>query len=288
MAEQKTQNSKVTELAAENKRMHIMAYGLMALLFLVLVATVLRQFALTSILLIVAILYQMFIVRKQQKSYLRKCENTNLELTTLQKLDGVKIEEKPEDASEAEFLEAGFFPFVPKTVRFFKSITGKKGAFHIHSTDCSAAERQHETGVAADIVTGNWTQIELPEDTGLHVCILEDGLFPDELRKEFYEGQKLVELPRPEGMPGALHLYAEGPDAPLPGGAFFQKLRSFTAYTPGKLVVRIQGDTLNVFIRNRFLSSSFSVREPLTKEELLRDPFPELDHILELIPFLKG
>lgn len=288
MAEKKTQDSYVAELAAENKHIHWMAYALIALLFLVLVATALRQFALTSILLIVAIVYQIFFVRKQQKRYLRKCENTNLELSTLRKLENTKIEEKAEGISEAELLEAGLFPFVPKTASFFKSITGKKGALQIRSTDCSAAEHQHEKGMAAEILTGNWTHIELPEDTGLNVRIVEKELFPAEFRTEFYGKQKLEEQTPRDGMPSTLYLYAAGADAPLPGGAFLQKLRSLTEYTPGMLALSIQGNKLDVYIRNRFLASSFSVREPLSKEALLRDPFPELSHILDLIPFLKG
>ena len=65
MAVRKTQDQYVQELAQENKRIHMMAYALIVLLIAVIVASVLKQFMLTSILLMVAILYQIFVVRRQ-------------------------------------------------------------------------------------------------------------------------------------------------------------------------------------------------------------------------------
>lgn len=286
MAVRKTQDQYVQELAQENKRIHYMAYALIILLIAVIVVSVLKQFVLTSILLVAALLYQIFVVRKQQRAYLKKCENTNLELSTLRDFSDADIEEKGTQLSGQELEAAGLLPFVPKTVSFFKSIHGTKGTLEIWSTDCSVAQHQHEKGVAADINTGNWIRIQLPESTGLNVRILEDGVFPAEFQTDFYNKQQLDEAARPEGVPSSLHLYTTDQDAKLPSGAFLQKLRAFSEYTPGKIAVSIRGDVLDVYIRNRFLSAGFSVREAITKQALIRDPYPELQHVLELVPFL--
>lgn len=286
MAVRKTQDQYVQELAQENKRIHHMAYALIVLLIAVIVASVLKQFILTSLLLVAAILYQIFVVRRQQRAYLKKCENTNLELSTLKDFSDTDIEEKGTQLSEQDLDAAGLLPFVSKTARFFKSIHGTKGKLEIHSTDCSVAQHQHEKGVAADINTGNWIRIRLPEHTGLNVRILEDGLFPEAFRTDFYQKQQLEEVARPDGIPSSMHLYTADQEAKLPSGAFLQKLRSFTDYTPGKVAVSIRDDVLDVYIRNRFLSAGFSVREALTKQELIRDPYPELQHVLELVSFL--
>lgn len=286
MAVRKTQDQYVQELAQENKRIHYMAYALIVLLVAVIVVSVLKQFVLTSILLVAAILYQIFVVRKQQRAYLKKCENTNLELSTLRDFSDADIEEKGTQLSEQELEAAGLLPFVPKTASFFKSIHGTKGKMDIRATDCSVAQHQHEKGVAAEINTGNWIHILLPEHTGLNVRILEEGLFPEAFRTDFYEKQQLEETTRPEGVPSSMHIYTDGEVAKLPSGAFLQKLRSFADYTPGKIAVSIQDDVLDVYIRNRFLSAGFSVREAVTKQELTRDPYPELHHVLELISFL--
>ena len=64
MAVRKTQDQYVQELVQENKCIHYMAYALIVLLIAVIVVSVLKQFMLTSILLVVAILYQIFVVRK--------------------------------------------------------------------------------------------------------------------------------------------------------------------------------------------------------------------------------
>lgn len=286
MAVRKTQDQYVQELAQENKRIHYMAYALIVLLVAVIVVSVLKQFMLTSILLVAALLYQIFGVRKQQRAYLKKCENTNLELSTLRDFGDAEIEEKGTKLSEQELEDAGILPFVPKTASFFKSIHGTKGKLDIRATDCSVAQHQHEKGVAAEINTGNWIHILLPEHTGLNVRILEDGLFPEAFRTDFYEKQQLEEAARPEGVPSSMHIYTDGEAAKLPSGAFLQKLRSFADYTPGNIAMSIRDDVLDVYIRNRFLSAGFSVREAVTKQELTRDPYPELHHVLELVSFL--
>ena len=287
MAVRKTQDQYVQELAQENKRIHYMAYALIVLLVAVIVVSVLKQFVLTSILLVAALLYQIFVVRKQQRAYLKKCENMNLELSTLTDFSDAEIEEKGTKLSEQELEDAGLLPFVPKTASFFKSIHGTKGKLKIQSTDCSVAQHQHEKGVAADINTGNWIHIQLPESTGLNVRILEDGVFPAEFQTDFYKKQQLEEAARPEGVPSSLHLYTADQDAKLPSSAFLQKLRAFSEYTPGKISVGIRDDVLDVYIRNRFLNAGFSVREAVSKQALIRDPYPELHHVLELASFLK-
>lgn len=286
MAVRKTQDQYVQELAQENKRIHHMAYALIVLLIAVIVASVLKQFILTSLLLLAAIAYQIFGVRKQQRAYLKKCENTNLELSTLKDFSDTDIEEKGTQLSEQDLEAAGLLPFVPKTASFFKSVHGVKGKLDIRATDCSVAQHQHEKGVAAEISTGNWIRIRLPEHTGLNVRILEDGLFPEVFRTDFYQKQQLEEAARPDSIPSSMHLYTADQEAKLPSGAFLQKLRSFTDYTPGKVAVSIRDDVLDVYIRNRFLSAGFSVREALTKQALTRDPYPELQHVLELVSFL--
>ena len=286
MAVRKTQDQYVQELAQENKRIHYMAYALIVLLVAVIVVSVLKQFVLTSILLVAALLYQIFVVRKQQRAYLKKCENTNLELSTLRDFSDTEIEEKGTKLSEQELEDAGLLPFVPKTASFFKSIHGTKGKLKIQSTDCSVAQHQHEKGVAVDINTGNWIHIQLSESTGLNVRILEDGVFPAEFQTDFYKKQQLEEAARPEGVSSSMHIYTAGQDAKLPSSAFLQKLRAFSEYTPGKIAVSIRGDVLDVYIRNRFLNAGFSVREAVSKQALIRDPYPELHHVLELVSFL--
>ena len=286
MAVRKMQDQYVQELAQENKRIHYMAYALIVLLVAVIVVSVLKQFMLTSILLVAALLYQIFVVRKQQRAYLKKCENTNITLSTLRDFSDADIEEKGTQLSEQELEATGLLPFVPKTVSFFKSIHGTKGKLDIRATDCSVAQHQHEKGVAADINTGNWIRIRLPESTGLNVRILEDGVFPAEFQTDFYKKQQLEEAARPEGVSSSMHIYTAGQDAKLPSSAFLQKLRAFSEYTPGKISVGIRDDVLDVYIRNRFLNAGFSVREAVSKQALIRDPYPELHHDLELVSFL--
>lgn len=298
MANRKTADIYVTELQQENKKLHVMAYVMIALLVLVLAVSFTRQFVLVTVLLLIAILYQIFILRKAQKRYMKKCEDTNLELTVMPLISADHIEEKGTSLDKTEILEAGLIPAVDKTISVFKTISGTKDKMQVVSGDISLVEHKAESGVAAEVNTGNWIHIKLPKSTGYNFRISEDQLFPESLRAGFYDGQDLIETAGPDHFPDTLHIYTASGDtanalnagdvAKLPSAAFFRKVQTLAGYTPGKLGISVRGDAMDVYIRNRFLGSSFSVRDQVDRNRLLANPYPELGHVLELTEFLLG
>jgi hypothetical protein len=65
-----------------------------------------------------------------------------------------------------------------------------------------------------------------------------------------------------------------------PSGKLLRKAGELAGYTPGKAAFSLQGDTLTVFLRDRFLARPVSMKSAPTAALLQFDPLPELDYIL--------
>ena len=143
----KSVNEYISELKKENKKVRYTAYLMIAVLVMVLAVSVLKQFYLTLALLVAALVLQLFVFRRFQKDYVRNCENANISLTTLKKINASEIEEKGTSVDESMVKSAHIFPFVEKTFAAFKSIKGSKDNTVISSSDITVVERKNDTYV---------------------------------------------------------------------------------------------------------------------------------------------
>ncbi len=285
----KTVNDYLQELKSDNKKVHYIAYLMIGVLILVLVVSVLRQFYLTLLFVGVAILLQFLVFRKAQKEYIKKCENANLELTTMREINADIIEEKGTCITEDLVYKAHIIPFVAKTFTSFKAINGSKDGVKVSCSDISVVERKDEGSIAAEVCTGNWMHFELTENTDIHVIIIEDDLISDVSRRVYFEQAEYKEMILPEGFPKRFHMYVSSAlteDAKIPTDSFLNKFKSLSDYTPGKIGMSISDNTVDVFIKNRFLAAGFTAQQPIDGTTLTRDPYPELVHAIELIDFM--
>lgn len=284
----KTVKDHISDLKKENKRVHIIAYIMMAILVGVLIVSVRRQFYLTFGLLIIALLIQFFVFRKAQKKYIKHCEDANITLTLKEVLHASEIQEKGKYITEETLEKAHIIPFVPKTFNGFKAIKGMRKGMEVSSTDISVVDRKNEKGIAAEVNTGNWIHIVLPEGTGKKLCIVEDDLMRNSARTDFFSKDSYREYELPEGFPKRFHIYEnnETESEKKLSESFLAKLKSLSDYTPGKLGVCISDDTVDIFIKNRFLAAGFTAGQEVDERTLLRDPYPELMHVLDMAEFL--
>ncbi len=286
---QKTVKDHISDLKKENKRVHIIAYIMMAVLVGVLIVSFRRQFYLTFVLLIIALLIQFFVFRKAQKKYIKHCEDVNISLTVKEALNASEILEKGTYISEEIVERAHIIPFVPKTFNQFKAVKGMRKGIVVSATDVSVVDRKNEKGIAAEVNTGNWIHIELPEGTGLKLSVVEDELMRDTSRVEFFSDDLYREAELPEGFPRRFHIYEKIEDEESIkklSDSFLAKLKSLSDYTPGKLGVSINDNSVDIFIKNRFLAAGFTAGQEVDERTLLRDPYPELMHVLDMAEFL--
>ncbi len=298
MDTQKTVKDHISELKKENKRVHIIAYIMIAVLVGVLIVSLRRQFYLTFGLLVAALLIQFFVFRKAQKMYIKHCEDANIALTLKEALHASEIQEKGKYITEETLEKAHIIPFVPKTFNGFKAIKGERKGIEVSATDISVVERKNDKGIAAEVNTGNWIHIVLPEGTGKKLCIVEDDLMRNSARTDFFSKDSYREYELPEGFPKRFHIYEnsetessetknnETVSEKKLSESFLAKLKSLSDYTPGKLGVCINDDTVDIFIKNRFLAAGFTAGHEVDERTLLRDPYPELMHVLDMAEFL--
>lgn len=282
----KTVETYIDELKKENKKVHYLAYLMIAVLISVLVVSFLRQYYLTFILLILALAIQLFVFRRAQKNYIKHCENANIALTVMNTVGASEIEERGNYLTEDMISKAHIIPFVPKTFTQFKAIKGAKNGVTVSTTDISLVDRKNEKGIAAEVNTGNWIHLELPKESGFNAHIVEDELMTASSRNAFF-GEDYKEMPLPEGFPKRFHIYIENNDEEQKiSEGFLSKLKSLSDYTPGKIGVRVMGNEADIFIKNRFLAAGFSAKEDVNEKALARDPFPELKHVLDMVEFI--
>ncbi|MBP3241650.1 MAG: hypothetical protein J6M92_14085 [Oribacterium sp.] len=313
MDTKKTVKDHISDLKKENKRVHIIAYFMMAVLVGVLIVSLRRQFYLTFGLLIIALLIQFFVFRKAQKKYIKHCEDANIALTLKEALNASEIQEKGKYITEETLEKAHIIPFVPKTFNGFKAIKGERKGIEVSATDISVVERKNDNGIAAEVNTGNWIHIVLPEGTGKKLYIVEDDLMRNSARTDFFSKDSYREYDLPEGFPKRFHIYennetgnSETKNSETKSSetenngtennetvsekklseSFLAKLKSLSDYTPGKLGVCINDDTVDIFIKNRFLAAGFTAGQEVDERTLLRDPYPELMHVLDMAEFL--
>lgn len=285
----KSVNDYIEELNKDNKKVHYIAYLMIGVLILVLVVSVLKQFYLTLFFLAAALMLQFMVFRKVQQNYIKNCENANLRLTTMLGINADAVEEKGTCITEEIVEKAHIIPFVSKTFTSFKAIDGYKDGIRVSCSDISVVERKKDNGIAADVCTGNWIHFELKEKTGIKAIIIEDDLMTEASRTTFFDTADYKETVLPEGFPKRFHIYvpvSENQDTVLPTDSFLNKFKSLSDYTPGKIGISISGGSADIFIKNRFLAAGFSPKQPVNEATLMRDPYPELSHALELTKYL--
>ena len=122
---------------------------------------------------------------------------------------------------------------------------------------------------------GVWVRLQLPADTGADWRLLDPDAIPTPIRQDFYAAQSSLE---PAGTLDDRWVFYRA--AGEPSGKLLRKAGELAGYTPGKAAFSLQGDTLTVFLRDRFLARPVSMKSAPTAALLQFDPLPELDYIL--------
>lgn len=279
----------IESLKAEQRKLRYTAYGMIALLLLVILISVWKLYYLTLFFLALVILLQLFYFRRKQKAYQKKMQRVNLLTVTGGLLGTEEIEEKggaglsTETLRKAELLA---YQEKGKEVNFYLGMKGNYEKMQLITADAAIVQFYGGDSRKAEINCGNWTHISLPKGSGLDLRILDTSAMRQSTRQEFFSGlPELRESPAGDwGIEGNYLLYhrisATGEEK-LPR-SFVEKLKELTAYTPGKIAISIRGQDMDVYIRNRFLGRNFPVHTEPSEQLLSSDPYPELEKILKL------
>lgn len=239
-------------------------------------------------LLFAALLFHLFVVRKQQKAYTAGINHANISLTLMPKLGAEDVSEKGTGGLSAAAVKKAAMMPCDGEPSFFLGMEGDTGRFHIRIADASIPARfELKKGGKKRVhfSTGVWTHVLLPADTGYRYCVIDETAVPTPIRMAFFEKDPVM-FPAPlndQEMKGKAVLYAPmGEEDQRPSPAVLKALKELISYTPGYTAMSLHGNELDLFIRGRFLAGPVTVSQKPTEASLTFDPFPEYDYILKV------
>lgn len=262
------------KLKKEFDRIRLTAYFMIAMVICVILVSAFRKFWLTLIIIAVTVFLQLFVFRKMQKKYTEHAVTENIRATIGQILHTDKVVMKGDELLDEQVIrEADLIPAIDKSgaINLFTAVSGYSGTkdrkMKVTSCDVTIAKHQEGTRISAEIICGNWIHIELPEATG-HSFIVKDGRILPSLAGEDA---------------GKAKISADSPEAAEVPVKFRRELEKLEGYTTGTISMRVNYDTSDIFLRDRFLAASFSARSEVTQQMIDWNPLPELEKVLDLV-----
>jgi hypothetical protein len=264
------------KLKKEFDRIRYTAYFMIGLVICVILVSALRKFWLTLIIIAATVFIQLFVFRKMQKDYVNHAVEENIRATIGQLLHTDQVVMKGKELmSEDVIRDAALVPVMDKSgaINLFTGVAGYVGKdskkMKVTSCDVTIAHHQEGTKISAEILCGNWIHIALPENTNYHFTV-KDGQFRSLVQQN--EKENIGDISDEEA--------ANGTGMPE---RFYGQLEKLEDYTTGILSMRVDGDMVDVFLKDRFLAANFSARGEVTKQMIDWNPMPELEKVLDLV-----
>lgn len=240
-------------------------------------------------LILVALVYHLCYLRPLQKKYTSEAVRQNLLATVCAALDTTKLDEKGGGRlTEADLRAATLMPIDQgkNMVLLCQGVGGIKDGIQVDVCDATLA--QHFSLVEkgkhrVHFNSGCWMRFRLPTDTGADWSLMHKDAIPTPIRLAFYARHTRYEQAALPEYLAENHLCYTPVDAPdLPAGEVLRQVKQLADYTPGRLAISLKGDTLTVYLGQRFLARPVSVSTPPTAETLGFDPMPELAYALRM------
>ena len=245
----------------------------------------------TLVLLELAVLYQLFYLRRRQRRYTSQFNRANLQVTLCPALGcGAPEEQGSAGITRQTILEACLMPLDKgeNAALLRQGLQGKKEDVAAALCDAVLAESFTLVNKGRHRVhfnCGCWIHLTLPLDTGCDWRLLQENALPTLISRAFYAGHTELEAAplADRELAGRFVLYrpvTQPEQAPSP--ALLKQLRLLADYTPGQLAISLRGRSMDVFLRNRFLARPVSFAAAPTLAQLELDPLPELDYLLRM------
>lgn len=277
-----------------NLQQRYQRYRLLVFIMLLLLIGALAMFflyrPLVLLLLAVAVLFHLFVLRPCQKDYSDAVTTANLLQTTCKALGTDEILKQgghlitPETIQQAGLMPCGDEKNLP-LLRW--ELHGEKKGISFALCDATIPQnfKLAENGKRrVHFDSGVWTHIDLPIDTQMHVCILDETSVPTPIRMQFFSQKWNYETASISDMDVAkrMVLYRPRGTQQQPSDALLLKLKALMEYTPGYIALSINNSQMDIFIRGRFLARAVSVSQKPSPQLIDFEPFPELSYIIEI------
>ena len=284
----------------EFKKNRTAAFVLIGILVLGMIFAILRNMPLSLFFVVLALAYQMVVLRIMGKRYEKKMNTENISQTICRELSDAVLDENggagltPEMVEEAELLphfEEGKSPFsafkgVCGVMPTWRGVSGPEGRVKVIVSDVALNDTYTDVkGARKGLMNvGCFVHAEFPQKTGYNLRAMAEGPLLTHMEEDFQA--KFPELVRVSSaklqIPDTLHVYApEGAD--FPSAEFFKKLKNLADFTSGEMWMSLKEDHADFYFRNRFLAVPVNVKIAPTREMIGLDPLPELKRVLEIL-----
>lgn len=284
-------DSKTLEALQQKYRYYRLSALLMLLILITALILVFVNPILTLVAMGIAVIYHLFVFRRQQKSYSAAVTAANLTQTVCAQLHAAAPTERGKAViTNAAIKAANLMPFkeVKNSPLFCWNIVGENENIPISLCDATFAQDFQLVKKGRKRVhfnSGVWVHMELPKDTGADWRLLDEVSVPTPIRMDYYEKQKKMET-APVGNAAIgkrFVLYRPVDDSTqTPSPAVLHQVKLLMDYTPGYAAISLRGNQLDVFLRGRFLARPVSMAKKPDKALLEFHPLPELSYLIHL------
>ena len=285
-------NEKINALSKEKKNLQIMCIAFIASL-IISFFIITRVRAASFLLCPAALLFYIFVYRKQTQTYKTHVKAAILEEGLRSSLKNITYTEKngvtPEEIAPARFIPSDHIEGI-LTRDTIRGIYQAKPVFltdltsDLHSSVTTSSGKSRQT---MDFLSGCYFDIRLAESTGTVFTLWHKECLPSQIRARYAATH--TELETPASLSGQFLLFVpNGFDMPVFSDTFTDAVLRLEEYTTGQLSVQVSGDHLRIFIHHRFLyPHSIPTRIEITPQLLNSNPFPELRYMLQIADTLK-
>lgn len=242
------------------------------------------------VLLGVALVYNFSILRRQQKIYSDAVTEANLLNTICPTLHTTELHAADGNAISLKTLQqAALMPIKDSkgSPLFCWGISGTKDGLSISICDTTIAQDFQLKAKGRKRVhfnSGAWIHMELPEDTKKRWCLIDETAVPTPIRMEYFSHRMNMQTASVGNdiVGKRCVLYQPADREHQLSEALLHEIQKLIDYTPGYLAISVKGNSVDFFVRGRFLSRPVSMSKAPTQALVDFNPFPELSYLIKI------
>ncbi len=251
---------------------------------------------LVPIFLVAAVILYFAGVRVSRREYEHAVNTVTLLRTVGQTLFAQEVKENGgEKITEETIRAADLMACDSRSGLMFRwELSGERDGIQTALCDVNIPQKYQTADSNKDRLSSNagiWVHMDLPDDTGWNVRILDYNSVLVTSREDFFfkrpDPYEEIHV-KEEAFRDRLFFYRPKGSRFVPSERLIVWLRRFIAYTPGYAAISIRRNHIDAFIHGRFLSRMVKMSERPDATRLDVDPFPELSDLIRLANLALG
>lgn len=280
-------NEKIASLNTTKKKLQtasliFVGCGILCVLLLM------RQPAISALLLAAMLLFYLFGFRRQVKRYRQRERQAMLEEGLRSCFKEITYKEK-DGVSQEHIQQTHFLPMeASQKILVRDTITGSYQMMPVIMTDVTTSYRiAPELGEKrVNFLSGCYFEIQLSRYRGGSFQLWPRDMLSESVQKHYHPG--FINLPAPGKLKDSFLLsIPQDASEPVISEDTEKAILRLAEYTPGRLALQASGSRLQIFIQSRFMcTQQLPAKVDITPQMLSANPFPETPYLLRIVDAL--